>query len=39
MVRGGFEKEAIRFLNKTRKMSKDEAVMEVAKIRVKLGMF
>ena len=39
MVRGGFEREAIRFLRKTRKMSQNEARMEVAKTRMKLGMF
>ena len=33
------DKEAIRFLKKTRKMSAAEAVMEVATIRMKLGMF
>ena len=39
MVRTGAEKEAIRFLKKTRKMSQSEARMEVAKTRMKLGMF
>ena len=39
MVRTGMDKEAVRFLRKTRKMSKGEAMMEVAKIKVKLGMF
>jgi hypothetical protein len=39
MVRTGMDKEAIRFLKKTRKMTQQEAVMEVAMIRVKLGMF
>jgi len=34
----GAEKEAIRFLEKTRKMSQQEARMEVAKTRIKLGM-
>jgi hypothetical protein len=38
MVRTGMDKEAIRFLKKTRKMSQQEAVMEVATIRMKLGM-
>jgi hypothetical protein len=38
MVRTGAEKEAIRFLKKTRKMSQNEARMEVAKTRMKLGM-
>lgn len=38
MVRTGAEKEAIRFLKKTRKMSQQEARMEVAKTRIKLGM-
>jgi hypothetical protein len=38
MVRAGLEKKAIRFLKKTRKMSPDEAEMEVAKIRMQLGM-
>lgn len=39
MVRTGMDREAIRFLKKTRKVSKEEAVMEVATIRMKLGMF
>jgi hypothetical protein len=39
MVRTGMDKEAIRFLKKTRKMSQQDAVMEVATIRLKLGMF
>ena len=38
MVRGGFKDEAIRFLKETRKMSQNDAVMEVAKIRKQLGM-
>ena len=38
MVRTGMAKEAVRFLKKTRKMSQQEARMEVAKIRMKLGM-
>ena len=38
MVRTGMEKKAIRFLKKTRKMSQDNAAMEVAKIRMQLGM-
>ncbi|MGI6419112.1 MAG: hypothetical protein ACOX1P_25995 [Thermoguttaceae bacterium] len=39
MVRTGAEKDAIRFLKKTRKMLQQEAVMEVAAVRMKLGMF
>lgn len=39
MVRTGAEKEAIRLLKKTRKMSQQEAVMKVMKIRMELGMF
>lgn len=39
MIRMGLDKEAIRFLKKTRKMSQEEAVMEVAMIKTKLGMF
>lgn len=39
LVRTGAEKEAIRFLKKTRKMSQSEARMKVAKIRMQLGMF
>ena len=38
MVRMGLEKEAIQFLKKTRKMSQHEALMEVTRIRMKLGM-
>ncbi len=38
MVRGGLKDEAIRFLKKTRKMSQNEAVMEVAKISRQFGM-
>ena len=38
-VRTGAEKEAIRFLKKTRKMSQQEAVVAVAAVRKKLGMF
>jgi hypothetical protein len=38
MVRTGSEKDAIRFLKKTRKMSQQEAMKEVAKIRMQLGM-
>lgn len=38
MVRGGFEKEAILFLRQTRQVSRDEAKMQVAKIRMELGM-
>ncbi len=33
------DKEAIRFLKKTRKMSQQEAVMEVALTKTKLRMF
>ena len=39
MVRTGAEEDAIQFLRKTRKMSQQEARMEVAKTRMKLGMF
>jgi hypothetical protein len=39
MVRTRSEKDAIRFLKKTRKMSQNEARMEVTKIRMQLGMF
>jgi len=39
MVRTGAEKEAIRFLKKTRKMSRNEARREIAKTRMQLGMF
>ena len=38
MVRTGAEKNAVRFLKKTRNMSQNEATMEVAKIRMQLGM-
>lgn len=38
MVRTGAEKEAIRFLKKTRKMPHEKAMAEVATIRMKLGM-
>jgi hypothetical protein len=38
MVRGGFEKEAVRFLERTRKMSPVEAKERVATIRMQLGM-
>ena len=38
MVRGGFKDEAIRFLKETRKMSENEAMMEVARIRKQLRM-
>ena len=38
MVRSGMDKEAIRFLKKTRKMSQQEAVMKVGKIAMELGM-
>ena len=39
MVRSGMDKEAIRFLKKTRKMSQQEAMMEVAQTRMNLRMF
>ena len=39
MVRTGMDKEAVQFLKKTRKMSQQESVMEVAMIKVKLKMF
>ena len=38
MVRGGFQEEAVRFLQTTRKMSRSEATMQVATIRTQLGM-
>ena len=38
MVRSGMDKEAIRFLKKTRKMSQQEAVMKVGKIAMEFGM-
>jgi 1,6-anhydro-N-acetylmuramate kinase len=38
MVRGGFEEEAVRFLKRTRRMSQNEAMREVARIRKQLGM-
>ena len=38
MVRGGHDQEALRFLKRTRKMSRQEALLEVAKIRMRLGM-
>jgi hypothetical protein len=38
MVRAGYEEEAIQFLKKTRKMPRQKAVMEVARIRMQLGM-
>lgn len=38
MVRTGLEKDAIRFLKKTCRMSQNEAMMEVAKIRMQFGM-
>lgn len=38
MVRTGMDKEAIHLLKKTRKMSQQEAMIEVATIRMKLGM-
>lgn len=39
LVRGGLEKEALRFLKQTRGMSRQEAMMQVTKIRMQLGMF
>jgi hypothetical protein len=39
MVGTGMDKEAVRFLKKTRKMSQQEAVMEVALTKMKLRMF
>ena len=38
IVRGGLEEEARRFLKRTRRMSQSEAMMEVARIRMQLGM-
>ena len=38
MVRGGMEEEAVRLLQKTRRMSRNEAVTQVAEIRMQLGM-
>ena len=38
MVRMGQGKEAIRFLEKTRRMSRNEAMMQVAEIRMQLGL-
>lgn len=38
MVKAGMEKEAVRFLKKTRKMTQQEAMMQVMKIRMQLGM-
>ena len=38
MVRSGKEVEAVRFPEQTRKMSRQEAIMQVAKIRMQLGM-
>jgi len=38
MVRGGMEKEAVRLLQKTRRMSRNEAMTQVAEIRMQLGM-
>jgi hypothetical protein len=38
MVRGGFEDEAVRFLKRTRRMSHNEAIREVARVRMQLGM-
>ncbi|MFZ5832297.1 MAG: hypothetical protein ACOY3P_19600 [Planctomycetota bacterium] len=39
MVRMGLDKEAMRYLKKTRKLSKEEAAMEVARISIALGMY
>ena len=38
MVRGGMEEEAVRLLQKTRRMSRNEAMAQVAEIRMQLGM-
>jgi len=38
MVRGGMEEDAVRFLKETRRMSRNEAMMQVAEIRMQLGM-
>ena len=38
MVKAGMEKKALRFLKKTRKMSQQEAMAQVAKVRMQLGM-
>ena len=38
MVRSGMEKEAVRFLQETRKMSREEAMVQVMKIRTQMGM-
>ncbi len=38
MVKAGMEKKALRFLKKTRKMSQQEAMTQVMKIRMQLGM-
>jgi hypothetical protein len=38
MVRGGFDEEAVRFLQKTRKMPRNDAMTQVAAIRMQLGM-
>ena len=38
MVRSGMDDEALRFLKKTRKMSQQEAAVEVTMIKMKLGM-
>ena len=38
MVKAGMEKKAIRFLKKTRKMTQQEAMMKLMKIRMQLGM-
>jgi len=38
LVKTGAEKEAIRFLKKTRKMSQQEALLKVMKIRMEFGM-
>jgi hypothetical protein len=38
MVRSGMDKEALRFLKQTRKMSQQEATVEVARTKMKLNM-
>jgi hypothetical protein len=38
MVRGGMDEEAVRLLQETRRMSRKEALMQVAGIRMQLGM-
>ncbi|MHB1035145.1 MAG: hypothetical protein ACYC35_25410 [Pirellulales bacterium] len=39
MVRMGMEEDAVGFLKKTRGMARGDAMMEVARIRIRLGMF